>query len=74
MTDKNEEEDKVSIPHGEIKRSSLSTGGEGAGMSSTDTGGLDASGNELGADSPGDDHGRQEKQRLKEADAGALKP
>ncbi len=65
------EHDTLKMPFGRINPDDLSTQGAGAGASQTDTGGLDADGNELGAASPGSDNGRAEAQRMDDADAGA---
>jgi hypothetical protein len=64
-----DDKDRLHMPYGEISPDDLSTGGVGSGASSTDTGGLDVAGNELGAASPGSDEGRQEKQRETDAEA-----
>jgi hypothetical protein len=69
--DKKDDDGTLHMPYGEISPNDLSTGGVGSGTSSTDTGGLDAAGNELGATSPGGDQGRQEGKRMDAADAGA---
>ena len=68
MTD---QKDKLHMPYGEINPDNLTTGGLGTGASRTDTGGLDAAGNELGAVHTGSDRGEDEAQREEEADAGA---
>lgn len=67
MTDK---KGKFHMPYGEISPEDLSTGGVGSGASSTDTGGLDGAGNELGATSPGSDKGQEESKRMDDVDAG----
>ncbi len=68
MTD---DKDKIHTTFGEIGAASLTTGGLGAGGAATDTGGLDADGNELGAVNPGTDDGKTEAKRAEDAEAGA---
>jgi len=59
------------LPEGNIDPDDLTKGGLGSGDSDTDTGGLDANGNELGAAGPGSDEGRSEGKREEQADRGA---
>lgn len=63
--------DKIHTPFGEIGAASLTTGGLGAGRAATDTGGLDADGNEFGAVRPGTDDGKTEAKRAEDAEAAA---
>ena len=69
-----DKDETITTPWGDERPQDLSTGGAGSGASTTDTGGLDASGNELGATSPGSSQGRSERDRKDDADAGARKP
>ncbi len=55
--------------YGKADPEGLTPGGQGAGASRTDTGGLDADGNELGAVNPGTGQGREEGKRMDDADA-----
>lgn len=69
-----DDKDKLHTSFGDIHPDNLTTGGAGAGASSTDTGGLDPEGNELGAASADHTGGRSEGERRKDADEGAQKP
>ncbi len=68
-----DDQDKLHTPLGEVNADKLTTDGAGSGASDTDTGGLDAEGNELGVSAHGRAEGRPEAERMKDAEAGAQK-
>jgi hypothetical protein len=66
-----DDSNKIHLPEGDVNPDDLTTGGLGAGSSDTDTGGLTPDGTELGAASPGSDHGLTTAQDEKQHEQGA---
>lgn len=69
-----DDEERLQTSFGDLRPDNLTTDSAGSGASNTDTGGLDAEGNELGAASRDKAEGRSEGERRKDADQGAQKP
>jgi len=68
MDNDDDNQSTVHAPWGKTSTEGISPGGAGSGAGgSTDTGGLDASGNELGASTPNSEQGMSEKDRRNQA-------